>query len=124
MSAQEKPQSKSQNLLDLVSKEEMEKIEAHKAEVNGGFPVDDHWMIIAEFTRIYGWQSYLDFKDDKIQTDEMMTLIAANRKLEYLDQYRASLAAFIGAGSAQTKKPSSIFKKLTNPFIKKAKADE
>ena len=115
---------KAQSLLDGITKEELEKIEAHKAKTKGAYPVDDYWLLLAEWLRIAGWQGYMAVKNDEIDMAEMMTLIESNRKLESLDMYRNSLTSFIGASSSQTKRPSSIFKKLTNQFITKAKADE
>lgn len=121
---EQKPQTKTKNLLEIVSQEELKKVEAHKAKTKGALPVDDFWLILAEFGRVYGWEAYKAARDDEIGLEEMMTLVEANRKIEHLDLYKNSLASFIGSGSAQTKRPSSTFKKLTNKFINKAKADE
>lgn len=85
--------------------------------------VDDEWMLLAEFGKAYGWEAYQAAKNDEVSLQEMMILIEANRRLEYKDQYRMSQAAFAGAGSAQSKKPSSTFRALTKNLLKKSKAD-
>lgn len=114
---------KAQNLLDLATPEELEKIQAHQSST-GSVPVDDYWMLLAEFGKAYGWEAYKDARDDKITLEEMMTLIEASRKLEHLQQYKDTLAVFYGSGSVQSKSPGTTFDKLTRQFIKQAKADE
>lgn len=54
----------------------------------------------------------------------MLTLIEANRRLEYRKMFENSQASFIGAVSAQSRKPSSTFKSLTKIIIKHTKADD
>lgn len=128
--AEQKPQKKNKvvNLADIASVDDLEKIEEYQPSTDGAFPVDNEWMILAEWLRIAGYQAYLDARDDVmvdgqliVTPEEIMTLIAANRKLDALRQYRDTEAAFIGAISAKQKKPSGTFKKLTKNIIKMMK---
>lgn len=116
------PQAR-QAALNNISAEDLQKIQDHQAKTSGSFKVDDEWLLLAEFAKAYGWQAYIAAKNDEISSPEMMTLIEANRKLEYLDQYRYAQSTFIGAGSAQTKSPSKTFSSLTKNLISNAKAD-
>lgn len=110
---------KTVNLLDKLSPNDLEKIESHKS--GGEYPLDAEWILLAEFARAFGWQAYLDARDDKIDADEMITLLQANRKLESASHYRNAEAAFIGAVSAQVKRPTQMFKKMTKDILKNAK---
>lgn len=117
---------KARNLLDEASPESLAKIREHQSSTKGAYPVDNEWMILAEWLKIAGYQAYLDAKNDtrdengnlKITMGEILTLIEANRKLERVAQYHQAEAAFIGAGSAQAKKPSAAFKSMTKNIIK------
>ena len=121
----DKPKVK--NLEDLVSPEDLAKIE--EASTSGAIPVDNIWMIYAEWLEIAGYQAYLDARDDArdekgnliISYEEILTIIEARRKLKAIEHYRNSEASFIGSASAQAKKPSSAFKKLTKNIIKQTK---
>jgi len=125
-----KPQVK--NLLDEISPEDIAKIEAYQAETDGAFPVDNEWMVLAEWLRIAGYQAYLDAKNDAVDNNgnpivtlgEILTLIEASRKIEYVAQCRQAEASFIGAVSAQTKKPQSTFNSLIKNIVKKTKVHE
>jgi hypothetical protein len=108
-----------QQALDNITAEELDKIKAHQADTNGALPVDNEWMILAEFAKAFGWQAYLDARDDKIDLAEMLTLVEANRKLEAGNHYRMAEAVLIGAGSAQSKKPAATFKSLVKDIIKR-----
>jgi len=114
---------KPRNLRDEIDPKDLEKIRAYQARTGSTIKVDDHWLLLTEFALAFGWQAYRDVIDDKIQLDEMMTMLEAKRKLDYLNLYQDARTAFIGAGSAQSKKPSQAFKTMTREFIKKAKAD-
>lgn len=114
------PQERQQQL-DNISPEDLEKIKAHQASTEGAYPVDNEWMLLAEFGKAYGWGAYKDARDDKIGAAEMLTLVEANRKLEALHLYQSAYAAFTGAGSAGAKKPSSVFKSMTKDIIKQTK---
>lgn len=127
----EKSPKKSQvkNLLNEISPEDLEKIELYQSNTKGAFPVDNEWLILAEWLKIAGYQAYLDAKNDTVDSDgnliltmaEILTLIEATRKLNYVAQYRNSESSFIGAVSAQAKRPSSTFKSLTKKIINKTK---
>ena len=116
--------SERQKVLDSISAEELAKIEAHHASTKGSDPVDEEWLLITEFAMTFGWQAYLDTKADKIKGAEMRTLIAASRKLKAGKLYDQATASFIGAVSAQSKKPGQTFKSLTKDIINQTKADE
>jgi hypothetical protein len=121
---QKKTPKKVVNLLDKVSAEDLAKIQDFQASTEGAYPVDNEWLLLAEFAKAFGWQAYIDARDDRISAGEMMTLIKANRKLEALDHYKNAEASFIGAGSAKAKRPSSAFKILTKNIINQAKVKE
>lgn len=117
-------EQKPRNLLDEVSPEDLEKVKAHKASTAGSMPVDIEWLISAEWLKLAGWEGYVAYKRDEITLAEMLTLIEANRRLEYRKMFENSQASFIGAVSAQSRKPSSTFKSLTKIIIKHTKADD
>jgi hypothetical protein len=112
------------NLLDKITPEDLEKIEAHRASTEGAYPVDNEWMLLAEFGKAYGWDAYKDARDDRISSAEMLTLIEANRKLEAVQLYKDSQSSLIGTVSAKSKKPGSTFRSLTKGIIKQMKVKE
>jgi|GEM_PF-4126210 len=126
------PKTKVVNLKDKLSSDDLAKIQEYQFDTTSTIPVDREWMILAEWLKIAGYQAYLDARNDArdengnliITTQEILTLIEATRKLEALDHYRNAEAAFIGAGSAQTKKPSAAFKSLTKNILNKIKVQE
>lgn len=113
-----------QQALDNISAEDLAKIQAHQAKTHSAFPVDDYWLIAAEFAQAFGWQAYLDYKNNKIELSEMMTLIEATRKLKAQDVFYQAQSAFIGSGSSQSEFPGRTFEKLTRGLLNNAKADE
>jgi len=127
-----KNQEKPKNLLDSASAEDLEKIRQYQASTSGAYPVDDSWLLFTEFLKLAGWEAYLaaknDYRDEKgnllITRAEFLTLIEANRKIEAAKHYKAAEASFIGAGSAQAKKPSTAFKTMTKGIIKQTKVEE
>lgn len=112
------------NLLDEVSPEDLAKLRAHKASTEGAFPVDMEWLIAAEWLRISGWGGYMAFREDKINLDEVLTLIEATRKLDARKTFEDMQSAFVGAVSAQTKKPVATFRSLTKDIIKKTRVKD
>jgi hypothetical protein len=121
-----------QEALDSISAEDLEKIKAHQASTKGSFPVDQEWLLLAEFGMKFGWQAYLDAKNDSrdengnliVSGVEMLTLIEASRKIEWAKVYNDARSSLIGTGSAQSKKPAQTFKSLTADIIKQTKVDE
>lgn len=113
-----------QKALDSISAEDVAKIEAHKASTRGALPVDNEWLLLAEFATAFGWEAYMAIKNNEIGLEEMMTLISASRKLRSGNLYDMSLASFIGSASTQTKNPSATFQSLTRKLINNTKADE
>lgn len=112
------------NLLDALSTEDIEKIKAHQSSTDGAMPVDIGWMLLGEFGLAYGWDAYVAAKNDDIDIAEMLTLIEVSRRINSRKMFDDAQTSFIGAVSAQTKKPSSTFKKLTKQIIKNTKVDE
>ncbi len=121
------------NLLNELSSKDLDQIQAHQANTSGSLPVDNYWLIMAEWLRIAGYQAYLDARNDSrdnngnliVTMQEILTLIEANRKIEAHRQYKNAEAAFIGAGSAQAgKRASSTFKSLTKHIINQTKVQE
>lgn len=119
----DKQPRQTRNLLDEVSAEDLAKVEAHKASTEGAMPVDLEWMIVAEWLRLAGWDGYMAFKQDEITLAEVLTIIEANRKIEARKTFEDMQSSFVGAISAQTKKPTSTFKSLTKNIIKQTKVD-
>ncbi len=113
-----------QKALDNISPEDLAKIEAHKSKDQSSYPVDEEWLLLAEFAMSFGWQAYLDAKDDKILTEEMLTLIEASRKIKKRQMFNNAQTSFIASVSARASKPVNTFKSLTKDLIKQMKADE
>lgn len=113
--------SERQKALDEISPEDLDKIKGHQEGTHGAFPVDQEWLLMAEFAKAYGWEAYKDARDDKIEMPEMMTLIQANRKLEAMASLRDARDIFIGIASAQSKKPTQAFRSLTKDIVKQTK---
>lgn len=111
-----------QKALDSITPEELEKVKAHQAKTSG-VPVDNEWLLMAEFGMLFGWEAYKAARDDEIDSNEMATLITAGRKVKAKDTLDNAQTAFIGSASAQSKKPAQTFKSLVNPIIKQTKAD-
>lgn len=126
-SQSEQPQPTVNTVIDLrksISAKDLEKIQQHQASTKGAYSVDDEWLIMCEWLRLAGYKAYQDAKTDKLPLAEILTLIEANRRIEAAHHYKNAEAAFIGAGSAQSKKPASTFKKLVKGIINMTKADE
>lgn len=110
-----------QQALNNISPEDLAKLRESQTKTAGAYPVDNEWMLLAEFAKAFGWLAYLDARSNAITIAEMMTLLEANRKLEYFDMFRNSQAVFIGAGSAQSTKPSKTFQSLTKNMLNEAR---
>ena len=121
-----------QKALDNISSEDLEKIQKHQASTKGALTVDNEWLLLTEFALKFGWQAYLDAKNDArddngnliVSSAEMMTLIEASRRLKYRDMFQDAQTSFIGSASSKSKKPTQTFNSLTNNIVKKTKADE
>jgi len=112
-----------QAMLDVLTDEDIASVYQNVGTGQSAIQVDDEWLILAEFAKHFGWQAYKDARNDKVKTDEMMTLIAAARKLDHLTLYNNARAVFIGSGAAQAKKPSESFKKMTEKIVSAIQAD-
>lgn len=113
-----------QKVLDSITPEELDKIKAHQASTQGAFPVDTEWLLLAEFAKAYGWQAYLDVKDDKITGAEMLTLIEANRKLQAIQSLKMARDVYIGSSTARSTKSNSTFNSLTRDIVKQTRVHE
>lgn len=85
-------------------------------------------LIEVEFLMKFGFEAYWAIYPNKdrskgITGREMTRLLVASRKLDIKNMYDAAQAAFIGAGSARSKKPSQTFKSMTKKLITLMKAD-
>lgn len=121
-----------QAALDNISDEELAKVKAHQASTQGAYPVDQEWLLLAEFGMKFGWQAYLDAKNDATDEEgnlivtgaEMLTLIEASRKIEWAAIFNDARTSLIGAGSAQSRKPSQTFRSLTKDIVKNTRISE
>lgn len=110
-----------QAALDNISAEDLAKIQKVQGKKIRVEPED---ALLEEFAAKYGWQAYKDVKADKVSGNEMARLIAASRKREMKQLYLNAQAAFIGAGAAQSKKPSQTFKTMTAKLLKEMEVDK
>lgn len=121
-----------QQALDSVSAEDLAKIEAHKASTKGSLPIDDEWLLLAEFAIAYGWQAYLDAKNDRLDEHgnlivsgaEMMTLIEASRRIRARNMYENAQTSFVSDLASQSKNPVQSFNKMSKSMSKGAQADK
>lgn len=121
---QTKPNQKKANPLEDISDEDLAKLEKVKASTSGHLKIDNEWLLLTEFAIKFGWEAYKEVREDKITLAEVLTLIEASRRIDNFSHYRNAQASFIGAGSANSKKPSNTFKQLTRKIIKSMEADK
>lgn len=105
-----------------LSQDELNRVAAARAK-NEATKVDENWLFIAEFGFYYGWDGIQAILNNEITMDVANTLLAGARKVWSGRLYDHSMASFIGASSAQAKKPNQIFKKATRDIVKHARAD-
>lgn len=118
-----------QKALDDIALEDLDKVKAHQASTSGGFPVDSEWLLLAEFAQAYGWQAYLDAKNETrdehgnliVDIKEMLTLIEANRKLQSIKQFKSIQSNFYGSIASKSKSPNRAFREVTKEVIKETK---
>lgn len=131
--ATEKKKQKIVNLSDALDTKDLEQIRDYQANTDGAYPVDNEWLILAEWLKFAGYRAYLDAKNDArdengnliITLPEILTLLEANRKLEAVNQYLNAEAAMIGASTAKAgKRASSFWKSMTRHILNKAKVQE
>lgn len=85
--------------------------------------IDQEQLIIAEFGVFYGWGGVMAILNNDIDSETVSWLITAARKIRHSINYDNAQSAFIGAISAQTKKPSDTFNKATLELRKHMRAD-
>lgn len=114
-----------QAALNNISEADLAKIQA-KTSSKIKVAIED--VIEAEFLMKFGWEAYWSLYPEKDRTKgisgkEMTRLIVASRKVDAQNMYKDAQTAFIGAVSAQTKKPSSAFDKATRKLLKSTEAE-
>lgn len=115
-----------QRLIDNISAEDLAKVQR---KISSHIKVGTEDLLLAEFAIKFGWGAYKDvrrgyYETEDIEMIEFMKLIEASRKLESLQLYKQAQAVLVGAGSAQSKNPSSSFTKMTQKLLKDARADD
>ena len=133
MDKPQKQPKKIVNLSDALDPKDLDKIREYQTSTDGGYPVDNEWLVLAEWLKFAGYQAYLDAKNDAVDENgnliitmpEILTLLEANRKLEAINQYLMAESMMIGSGTAQSgKKASSFWKSMTRHILNKAKVQE
>lgn len=110
-----------QAALDNISDADLQKIQS---KIAPSIKVEIEDLLLCEFAMKFGWPAYKEARDDVIKGKEMMLMLAASRKLDALRLYNDAQAAFIGAGSAQSKSPGQSFSKMTSKLTKSSEADK
>lgn len=107
-----------------ISKEDLAKAtRAKKRAETSSVKVNPEWFTIAEFGYYFGWEAIKAIKNNDIEMDEVRTLIAGARKVWAGRAYDIAHASFLGASSAQSKKPAQSFKKGIQGFEKAMRLD-
>lgn len=105
-----------------LSPEDLEKVNRNRAQ-REAVQIDEEQLLIAEFGKHYGFEGVRAILSNEIDSETVLWLLLAGRKVDHLSQFKAAQAAFIGAAASKAKKPSSAFKKATEKLLKLAKAD-
>lgn len=106
-----------------ISEADLAKIQRRKAIADKG-KVSQSWLFLAEFGYYFGWEGIQAIRNDKDFTmDEAVMLVRGARKVWASKVYDSATASFIGAASAQAKKPVQAFKKATADIVKNSRAD-
>lgn len=105
-----------------LSPEDLEKVNRNRAK-REAVQIDEEQLFIAEFGMLYGFEGIKAILNNEIDSETAVWLLLAGRKMENLNQYKRTQAAFIGAAAAKAKKPSAAFKKSTDKMLKNSKAD-
>lgn len=117
-----KPDQK-QNLKYLeLSPEDLAKVNRNRAK-RESIQIDEEQLLIAEFGKHYGYEGIRAILNNEIDSDTVVWLLLAGRKLDHMTQFKRAQAAFIGATASKAKKPSNAFKKATEKLLKLAKAE-
>lgn len=108
-----------------LSKEQLEKLAKFKADKESSeIKVDSEWLAIAEFGSYFGYAGIEAILNNEIDIEMVQMLIAGQRKVWASQVVDMAQAVMIGAGSAQSKKPGTTFKKAIKIFTSKMKVDE
>lgn len=101
----------------------MLKVQRARAKSELKTKVNDTWLFIAEFGTYYGWDGVKAIRNNEISMEEVEVLMMGARKVWNGKLYDHMTAAFVGAGSAQSKKPSKTFNTATKDLLRQTKAD-
>lgn len=105
-----------------ISAEDLAKVQRARAR-GDKTKVNAPWLYLAEFGYYYGWQGIEAIRNNEITKAEADKLLSGARKVWSMKVYDYATANLIGSASANSKKPSQTFKKLTQDLIKNTKAD-
>ena len=103
-----------------LTQAQLQRIAQRKAQ-DQATKVDSEWLAIAEFGMYFGWQAVKAVLNDTITSAEMFMLLEGARKVNKLKLYNETRAVFIGTASANSKKPSQTFKRMTKDLIRESK---
>lgn len=114
-----------QAALDNIPQADLAKIRS-KTEKKVKIYAED--IIEVEFIMKFGWESYWDLDPSRdrtkgINSNEMLRLLLASRKIDAQEFYKDSQASFIGVVTGNAKKPSSAFTKATAKLERAGGAD-
>lgn len=86
--------------------------------------VDPEWYFIAEFGDFYGWGGVQAILHNEIDIYTAEALLKASRSVEAKKRYQRAEDTFIATASAKAKKPSQVFKQMTNGLKKLMKVKD
>lgn len=102
-----------------LSQEDIDKVARLKAKHENKVDVEPEHLFMAEFGKHFGWQGYLALRNNEIALEEALWLIEAARIVDTRAEFAYTKAAFIGAGSANSKRPVVTFKNSTKDLLKR-----
>jgi hypothetical protein len=105
-----------------LSEEDLAKVSKRRQETES-VAIDSEQLFVAEFGKHYGWAGVMAILNNEIDPQTAVWLLQAARKVDARYMYESAQATFIGAGAAQSKKPSQTFKKATKDIVKVSGAD-
>lgn len=106
-----------------LSPEDLAKVQRARARDNK-IKISSTWLYLAEFGYYFGWQGVQAIRNNELTIEEADMLLVGARKIWRGHTYDNASAVFIGAGSANSKKPKQTFVKATRELLKSTKADK
>lgn len=110
-----------QKYLEL-SAEDLAKVNRARAKEDS-VKIDSEQLFIAEFGKHYGWGGVQAILNNQIDGETASWLLTGARKMDSRTFVSNARAMLIGAGAAQFKKPSQVFRKATADDVRNMKAD-